>query len=89
MAESTPAVICPAGEWTLISDGNASISFQWRDDDAIGRWTFSDTTPAIGTADFVTLRPKQPANINQLSSGARIWVLPEGTSDRVVETIIP
>jgi hypothetical protein len=89
MAESTQAVLCPAGAWTLIADSKASVSFQWREEMVYGKWVFGAAAPAVGTADYFTLRPKQPANLNDLSAGTKVWAMPIGGTDLTMETVTP
>jgi hypothetical protein len=89
MSESTPSISCPADEWTLVSDGNTGISFKWREEMVYGKWTFGAVMPDVDTLDYWTFGPKAPQNLNDLSVGAKIWVMPEGGEDLVLERVIP
>jgi hypothetical protein len=89
MAETTPAVTCVADDWTLVSDGNTSIAFKWREEMVIGKWTFGAVKPDLDTIHYWTFGPKAPQNLNDLSAGARIWAMPIGGDDLVLETVIP
>jgi hypothetical protein len=91
MAETVTAVDCPAGEYTLIAEDVASVAFQWREDlpSAYGRWTFAASQPSDDIEDYWTLRPKQPANLNGLSVGVKVWAMPVGSDDLVMEVVTP
>jgi hypothetical protein len=89
MAISTPAILCPAGEWTLVADGKASVALQWREEMVYGKWTAAASAPDIGTNDYWTLRPKAPACLNDLPAGTKIWAMPAGGVDLTLEVVEP
>jgi hypothetical protein len=90
MAASNTAIPTTPGQWTLISANNASVAFQWRDENGYGRWYIGQSAPETSTLDYTTLRPRQTVSLNDLSVGDKIWVMPDsGDAELVVEVITP
>lgn len=90
MVATVTAITCPAGEWTLISDGKASVAFQWRGEGAFGRWVIGQAAaPAVDTTHYMTIRPKSPQSLNDLALGDKVWAMPEGGASQIMEVITP
>lgn len=87
MAEGNIAVPCPAGEYTLIVSGKASVSFSIREESRYGRWKFAASQPDVDTIHYKTLRPRSSENFNDLSISAKIWFRPEGDQDLTIEVV--
>ena len=89
MAESVNAIACAGNQWTLISQGKASVAFQWRGDTDYGKWTFGTSLPDNATPHFWTLRPKSPQSLNQLTIGTNVYAMPFGDETQIMEVVAP
>lgn len=87
MAEKVEGINCPAFEWTPIVEDEPAAFFQWRDRMATGKCTFGATAPDVDTLDYWTVWPRSPQNFNELSSGVKIWAMPIGGADQIMEVI--
>lgn len=90
MTAATTYKDCPAGEWTLICELVAAVSFQWRSETGYGKWFLGQTEPDIDTLEYSTLRPRQPVSLNDLSVGDKVWAMPDvGGGALVMEVVRP
>ena len=89
MASTVTAVTCAAAAWTLISEANVSVAFEWRSETGYGKWHIGQTEPDVDTIHYKTLRPKSPQSLNDLSIADKVWAQPFGTDDLIMEVITP
>jgi hypothetical protein len=91
MALTTEGIPCPAGQWTLIADGDQTVIFKVREAGSVyiyaGTSVPTDLPPDDWT-DFYTLVASRPfPGMKNLSASDRVWVCPKGDSAKTIEVI--
>ncbi|MDB5582845.1 MAG: hypothetical protein JWR80_8021 [Bradyrhizobium sp.] len=87
MAATTIDVSCPPNQWTLLATSVASVSFEWRSETGYGKWHIGQTMPDAETTAYKTIRPKAPQSLNDLSIADKVWAMPYGDAELVMEVI--